>query len=255
MSSVRPPSVDQPGYGRPSITVVSTKPSSPIDCCQSANCPSRPRTSSSTAAGPAPKARASAAASARTSSSRSSRFHARCGRSVEPGQGRSAWSSSARAAIRIASRSSASRAAAAAGQRRARPGPRRRCPGRRRCPAPRRRAAGRSAPTCRAPPGPRSSPARSSNLESCRTSKRATSRAAAAASVVMPLARRRTRWRPVRAGSRGSRGAAMRRRSYGCRCSGAARTAEGVVIFGLAFMRHEGGVRAGRRQSAVPGAR
>jgi hypothetical protein len=54
--------------------VVSARPSSPIDCCQSANCTSRPRTSSSTAAaGPAPKARASAAASARTSSSRSSR--------------------------------------------------------------------------------------------------------------------------------------------------------------------------------------
>lgn len=65
MLSVRSASVDQPGSGRPSVAVVSARPSSPIDCCQSASCPSRPRTSSSTAAaGPAPKARASAAASA-----------------------------------------------------------------------------------------------------------------------------------------------------------------------------------------------
>ncbi|GGU67952.1 hypothetical protein GCM10010274_65430 [Streptomyces lavendofoliae] len=36
--------------------MVSARPSSPIDCCQSANCPSRPRTNSSTAAaGPAPE--------------------------------------------------------------------------------------------------------------------------------------------------------------------------------------------------------
>ncbi|MET9589851.1 hypothetical protein ABZY45_02645 [Streptomyces sp. NPDC006516] len=30
---------------------MSARPSSPIDCCQSVNCPSRPRTSSSTAPG------------------------------------------------------------------------------------------------------------------------------------------------------------------------------------------------------------
>lgn len=55
MSSVRPASVDQPGSGRPSFAVVSARPSSPIGCCQSANCPSRPRTSSSTAAAEGPR--------------------------------------------------------------------------------------------------------------------------------------------------------------------------------------------------------
>jgi hypothetical protein len=82
MSSVRPASVDQPGSDRRSVAVVSARPSSPIGCCQ--NCPSRPRTSSTAAAGPAPKARASAAVSARTSSSRSSRAaRPRSGRSVQ----------------------------------------------------------------------------------------------------------------------------------------------------------------------------
>ncbi len=63
----------QPGSGRPSVAVVRAQPSS-IDCCQSANRPSKPRTSSSTtAAAPTPKTRASAAASKRTSSPKSSR--------------------------------------------------------------------------------------------------------------------------------------------------------------------------------------
>lgn len=73
-------------------------------------------------------------------------------------------------------------------------------------------------------------------LAFCRVSNRAASRAAAAASAFMPLARRRTQRRPVRAGSSGSRGTATRGATVRRPMFRGGQDGRVAVVFGLAFM-------------------